>query len=532
MKFRPRLPALLFGLLLPTLPFAATAFAGMTEGVSAGGLALPAFDRVLPESEGFFAVVRDGAAGYVDASGQWVIPPRFKDALPFVNGRAIAWRADRRPVLIDRSGTEVGAAPDFAHQLVHWQPTEAPGYLEFSARHPEGYELNGVMTYDGTPVVQTRSLVAVSDAGIVEYVDKQYGNGEIVAVYRLDGTLVSARPYPLRERQNNFSRMRERYASGAVFRHGLSPRWDAKKKAYGYVNEQGEWVIKPQYLEALPFFDKVAVVVTDESDGPRLQEARLIDTRGKTVAKLPDAYCYSGAENGMVAAILHGKERNPGALIDYSGKVIATVPPVCPPRIHRLDSETLVVDTLLVRNDGRVLRDGSDPLPYGELQFVDARYGIAFFNVSPRLAAYSLEAQRQKEAAFWGEAGLRRIGNGDWERLPAPAYHPYVLARLYISNNWSEGQSLLNAVVQQNVFIKARDGRSVRDPDIISGVAGCRPPAGYKLLGKDLIYPGKKTDLLEELGRWQAAKTAGQKTIIRDADCEWSYLVDGQLERR
>ena len=56
---------------------------------------------------------------------------------------------------------------------------------------------------------------------------------------------------------------KEMYALKKEMSEGLSPWYDAETKKYGYVNENGVWVIAPAFDEAKPFADGYAVVANE-----------------------------------------------------------------------------------------------------------------------------------------------------------------------------------------------------------------------------------------------------------------------------
>jgi hypothetical protein len=77
----------------------------------------PEFEQVMPFSEGLAAVTmdaQDGAWGYIDTSGAWIIEPQFGHAKAFAHGLAevnLETRPGYRLGYIDRSGKVIWQTP-------------------------------------------------------------------------------------------------------------------------------------------------------------------------------------------------------------------------------------------------------------------------------------------------------------------------------------------------------------------------------------------------------------------------------------
>lgn len=128
----------------------------LVGGVNAEGYAFPFFSRLSPELDGLRVAARGTAWGYVDASGKWVLPPKFTGgALPFVGGRAIVWDAGGANArVIDRSGARIGDAPAFVRTLEYAFPTEDPRLFVFRGTDAaDGRRTYGVVSAEGVPVV-------------------------------------------------------------------------------------------------------------------------------------------------------------------------------------------------------------------------------------------------------------------------------------------------------------------------------------------------------------------------------------------
>ncbi len=97
------------------------------------------------------------------------------------------------------------------------------------------------------------------------------------------------------------------------FGDGLAPARDENDK-YGFINAKGEWVIKPQYTEADPFFEGLAAVSIDYKWG-------FIDKTGKLV--IPAEYSSLGRFKDGIAMI---EKTDEYLYINKQGKVILHFP--------------------------------------------------------------------------------------------------------------------------------------------------------------------------------------------------------------
>ena len=117
--------------------------------------------------------------------------------------------------------------------------------------------------------------------------------------------------------------------AGEFAENGLAPvKIDEK---YGFINQKGKVVIKPQFDYAWPFMGKVAVVIEDGKFG-------LVHQNGKIVAKPQYTHIDPWAVNGRIAFY----EEN-GALgyFDEDGKI------VIPARYIRCTSGEISVSTFV-----------------------------------------------------------------------------------------------------------------------------------------------------------------------------------------
>ena len=324
------------------------------------------------------------------------------------------------------------------------------------------------------------------------------------------------------------------------FHNGLAVRYDPEKQRAGFIDTAGNWVIEPKYFGAHPFYDEVAVAITSRDPEEYEMEAVLIDRNGKKVASLPDARCYSQAENGRVFAQDPGAKNNYGYLLDYKGKKIAKLPGFyCQNNGIRLkwidDRHFLLGNAEVFNADGQKVRFGNYPFAYNRPLYTDREKGLLYvrgYDDSPR----SLAQLKQMEESFYGEVGLRPLGNAIQEDLKEPDFHYYEVTRLYADESWQSGNRLDYHLVPLVVGVKARDGRSVRDPQVVLATAGCRPPSGMKFIAETILYPDdrKKSDTIYENYKDWLEDVTGEDYIIgssRGIPCNTYQSLDGQVPR-
>jgi len=529
--------------LVPGLP-AAQAYP-LVGGVNAEGYAFPFFSQLSPELDGLRVAARGTAWGYVDTSGKWVIGPQFTGgALPFVNGRAIVWDAGGANArLIDRGGARVGDAPDFIRTLEYAFPTEDPRLFTFRSKSAAGgNDSYGVVSAEGVPVVQ---IVPTGNEGIYFHVANGQiltlagtGNShyDVVRVHDLAGKLLLDKRMPAGTKMYLRSLGEYQYYSEFAFHRDRAFRRDKAADRVGYIDLQGSWAIPPQFVEARAFHDAVAVAVTKADYRKDQQSAVLIDTQGRKVASLPTVRCVAAAENGLIYALLPAKGNGDprGALLDYKGKQVAELPALgCMERTPWLDDSTLLIGSAVVRRDGTLLQGGKGPVSFSEYQRVERDRGIAIVQADSASVGEDLgamRAQRQSkdsaEQGFLSDVLLRPMDIRYADRTLEPAFNRYWAMRIY-----KQGDYLYEMIIE----VRAREGRPVQDGDKIAAVAGCRPPAGWLLVRKGLVFPADRKDPLKKMGKqfdaFRKEAFGGASLVVNSGigHCQFGYVVDGPI---
>ena len=201
-----------------------------SEGLAAVGVDLP-------KEEGRQSA--ETRYGYIDKKGGWVIEPKYRRAFAFQDGLAKVEDMDRNIGYIDKTGKEViplryNKITDFWNGKAFAQEKSGEVILIDTT----GKKLKSIITGKylddcGNGIISTEVSEQVAP-GRVEYVKLYFDeNGRI---------------------SKEDARWRMRLSEG------LAPYQDEKTGKYGYVGEDGTWVIAPTFDFARDFKDGYAVV--------------------------------------------------------------------------------------------------------------------------------------------------------------------------------------------------------------------------------------------------------------------------------
>jgi hypothetical protein len=258
-------------------------------------------------SDGLVRISDDGHIGFMDATGEWIIEPRFDYASDFHEGKAVA-RTDDEWSIIDKNGKKTAS---------------------FDARLPRNSSfvnlyLSGMFRFvvtGGNAVFLGRNgeIIEIppegSGIGLNENLSVSYDTFE---VWDLDQTF-AIRPWedwyfngypdtlaPFRDNETwewGFANSKgervipRRFEDAGLFVEGLAPVKENGK--YGYIDETGEYVIAPSFDDARPFSEGRARVNTGGHWG-------FIDKEGELVVEA----IYSDAleiREGIAPVELDGK---------------------------------------------------------------------------------------------------------------------------------------------------------------------------------------------------------------------------------
>ena len=206
---------------------------GFSEGLAAVGVDLP-------KEEGRQSA--ETRYGYIDKKGGWVIEPKYRNAYAFQDGLAKVEDTDRNIGYIDKTGKEV-------------IPLRYRKITDFWNGKAFAREKSGEVILIDTTGKKLKSII--TGKYMVDWVD--CGNG-IISVDVTEQVAPGREEYATLYFDEN-GRISEKDAEWRMrLSEGLAPYQDEKTGKYGYVGEDGTWVIAPTFDFARDFKDGYAVV--------------------------------------------------------------------------------------------------------------------------------------------------------------------------------------------------------------------------------------------------------------------------------
>ena len=255
----------------------------------------PQFEGASPFSEGLASVsekVVPWKRGYIDHTGKFVIPPQFRDAGPFHDGLALVRKEDDvRAGFIDKNGRWVvpptyPAASNFSEGLASvGRPIKEPAEPTPPSENPSelswGYiDKTGAVVIDfkfKSPSEFSEELAAINDDGACGYIDKS-GRYAIEPRFRMgwsfsEGlarvvTKEKGMAYIDKKGEIVFSVPQVSWAD--PFSEGLANAavpGNPHGRLYGFLDHTGTFVIKPQFPQAAPFRNGLALVTLGDEYG-------------------------------------------------------------------------------------------------------------------------------------------------------------------------------------------------------------------------------------------------------------------------
>ena len=212
------------------IPFSFYTADAFSEGLAAVGVDLP-------KEEGRQSA--ETRYGYIDKKGGWVIEPKYRRAFAFQDGLAKVEDMDRNIGYIDKTGKEV-------------IPLRYNKITDFWNGKAFAQEKSGEVFLIDRTGKKLKSIITG------EYM-REHGNG-IISI-EVDEQVAPGRVEYVRLYFDENGRVSEKDAEWRMrLSEGLAPYQDEKTGKYGYVGEDGTWVIAPTFDFARDFEDGYAVV--------------------------------------------------------------------------------------------------------------------------------------------------------------------------------------------------------------------------------------------------------------------------------
>ena len=212
------------------IPFSFYSADAFSEGLAAVGVDLP-------KEEGRQSA--ETRYGYIDKAGNWVVEPKYRRAFAFQDGLAKVEDTDRNIGYIDKTGKEV-------------IPLRYNKITDFWNGKAFAQEKSGEVFLIDRTGKKLKSIITG------EYM-REHGNG-IISI-EAEEQVAPGRVEYVRLYFDENGRVSEKDAEWRMrLSEGLAPYQDEKTGKYGYVGEDGTWVIAPTFDFARDFEDGYAVV--------------------------------------------------------------------------------------------------------------------------------------------------------------------------------------------------------------------------------------------------------------------------------
>lgn len=241
-------------------------------------------------SEGMARVQQAGKIGYINEKGELVIEAKFgKKSGNFSNGLCYAQEVESGNIgFINKEGEQemrfmYDEATDFSDGLAAVKNGDRWGYID-----EHGATILKFHYTDAHPMVNGVAVVQIN--GIYGYIDKEsvwlvppaedFIYASPVMNENIGAVMLKGKGWGIFDNENN-KLIDHQYRNGKhvppILSEGLLNVRDQKTKKYGYINKEGEWIIKPSYSEARHFSEGLAAVSNAEG------KWGFIDAKGKLV---------------------------------------------------------------------------------------------------------------------------------------------------------------------------------------------------------------------------------------------------------
>ncbi|MDR7002450.1 WG repeat-containing protein [Neobacillus niacini] len=258
----------------------------------------PIYDQAEDFQENGLAIVRlTDHAGIIDTDGHFIVQPKYDDITSYSDGRAIANDLQGFKV-IDERGKEITA-------MAHYSISEfKEGRARFADKNQQGEYLHGYLNRKGKEIIPA-SYEDASDFSEGKAIVK-IKNGSY-ALIDLTGKVLHS----------------YMYAFVGNYGEGLLAFKKNKDGKFGYLDEQGNVVIKPQFSEAEAFSQGRAIVnVSDDYSN----HYGVMNRKGQFLIKPEhDQIFYLGEERYQIGKAINPEQPYLGtkyAVADVEGHLI------------------------------------------------------------------------------------------------------------------------------------------------------------------------------------------------------------------
>lgn len=287
------------------------------------------------QQNGLAVVSKDSLLGIIDEQGNYVAEPKYQVITNFSEGLAAA-ADDKGYYIIDEKGREITTKPytiigKFQNGRVAFAITNPDGKWVYGYLDRQGKEIIPAKYQFGEDFKEGKALVQTKDG---EYVLIGL-NGENLKVYKY--SLVDLRSEGLlafkKDTEGKFGFIDEngeviiqpQYTGVQAFRDGRAAVNIAEDygNEYGLIDRNGNFVIRPEYNDINPLGeDRIAVGKAIDKNKPYMgSKYSIADTRGSLLTDF--VYCgISDYDNGLASAY----DAKNTFFIDMDGKLVKSLP--------------------------------------------------------------------------------------------------------------------------------------------------------------------------------------------------------------
>lgn len=238
-----------------------------------------------------------GVWGYVDATQNWIIEPKYEDAWMFSKGMGVVQVSEDKCGLINTKGEWI-IEPNYQSILTF---VDAKGETYFNVEkdyintlfNAQGEELFSSLEpmFSSEVIFDEGLYMKEGENGLRGFIDNK-GKWAILPTYLFgsnfsDGvasvSLGKETRLIIDPKGDVVTRFAKEIDYVGVFRNGLAPA--RKNEKYGYINKKGETVIEFKYLDAKEFNGGVAFATDNDAD-----LWQCIDTQGNVVFEIISSF--------------------------------------------------------------------------------------------------------------------------------------------------------------------------------------------------------------------------------------------------
>lgn len=252
--------------------------------------------------------------GYIDASGRWVIAPKYQMALDFYDGLAMVkdtYQGGEVWDFINEKGQKVIQSEYFGfgtflklfdykvtvlpHQ--HFSEGLIPASIQILDPNYQGEQVSGYLNKEG-------------QLEIYGYYDKVHNYQEGMAHVEKRGK------HGFINRNGDYA-IPPIFGAAGSFSNGLAPVLDIATGKWGYVNKKGQYVIQPQFSKAREFSNGLAAVWKDFKWGYIMPDGSVaIPLQYRSADTFSDGYAFVTTENDAYFVNRQGQKVFDGNVYD------------------------------------------------------------------------------------------------------------------------------------------------------------------------------------------------------------------------